>query len=148
MAIKIRNPYYFIAGILAILFAVTHAGNGQSVVLPKLDIEAVSVDTQIAFTYVWHIITAENLIFGFAFLIMSIVREPSKVSFTAWIILSILIVRLLVILGVTIILDASALGGTLIDSIAIIIYIGLLILGIKLRNCPVSGRPSQSGRGL
>lgn len=143
MAMRIRNPYYFIAGILAILFAVTHAWNGQSAALPKLDIEAVSVETRIIFTYVWHIITAENLIFGIAFLMMSIVREPSKVSFAAWIIVSILLVRLLVILGVTTILDASALGSTSIDSIAIVIYLGLLILGIKLKS-----RPPQSGRGL
>lgn len=143
MAMRIRNPYYFIAGILAILFAVTHVWNGQSVMLPKLDIEAVSVDTRIVFTYVWHIITAENLIFGISLLMMSIVREPSKVSFAAWIMVSILLMRLLVILGVTTILDAAALGSTLIDSIAIVIYIGLLILGIKLRS-----RPPQPGRGL
>lgn len=148
MGIKIRNPYYFIAGILAILFAVTHAWNGQSVELPKLDIEAVSVDTRIVFTYVWHIITAENLIFGLAFLMMSIVREPLKVNFAAGMFASILLVRLLVILGVTTILDASALGSTLLDSIAIVIYLGLLLLGIKMRNKPIGGNPSQSGRGL
>lgn len=143
MGMRIRNPYYFIAGILGILFAATHVWNGQSVMLPKLDIEAVSADTRIVFTYVWHIITAENLIFGIAFLMMSIVREPSKVSFAAWIMVSILLMRLLVILGVTTILDAAALGGALIDSIAIVIYIGLLILGIKLRS-----RPPRSGRGV
>jgi hypothetical protein len=142
MAIRIRNPYYCIAGILAILFAVTHAWNGQSVELPKLDMDAVSLQTRIVFTYVWHIITAENLIFGIAFLMMSMVREPSKVRFAAWVIASILLVRLLVILGVTIILDASALGGTLLDSMAIIIYMILLLMGIKRR-----GNPPQSGRG-
>lgn len=44
---------------MAMLFAVTHAWNGQSVVLPKLDVNATSMDTQTVFTYVWHIITAE-----------------------------------------------------------------------------------------
>ncbi len=136
MAIRIRNPYYCIAGILAVVFAVTHAWNGQSVELPKLDIDAVSLQTRIVFTYVWHIITAENLIFGIAFLLMSIVREPSKVYFAAGIILSILLVRLLVILGVTILLDASAFGGALLDSVAIIIYMGLILLGIKRRSVP------------
>ncbi len=130
---RIRNPYYFIAGILAVVFAVTHAWNGQSVELPKLEIESVTVETRIVFTYVWHIITVENLIFGVAFLLMSIVREPSKVYFAAWMILSNLLVRLLVILGVTIILDGSAFGGALLDSVAIIIYMGLILLGIKRR---------------
>lgn len=136
MAIRIRNPYYFIAGILAVLFAVTHAWNGQSVELPKLDMESVTVETRIVFTYVWHIITAENLIFGLAFLLMSIVREPAKMQFAAGMIASILLIRLLVILGVTILLDASAFGGTLLDSIAIVIYLGLLLLGIKRRSTP------------
>lgn len=138
MAIKIRNPYYCIAGILAVLFAATHAWNGQSVELPKLDMESVAVETRIVFTYVWHIITVENLIFGVAFLMMSLVREPSKVNFAAGMVLSILLVRLLVILGVTLVLDASALGGTLLDSVAIIIYMGLIVLGIKRRDS--SGR--------
>ncbi|MNO07521.1 hypothetical protein D3C81_2297480 [compost metagenome] len=49
-------------------------------------------------------------------------------------IVSILLVRLIVILGVTTVLDASALAGTFIDSIAIVIYIALIILGIRMRN--------------
>jgi hypothetical protein len=143
MAMRIRNPYYCIAGVLAVLFAVTHAWNGQSVELPKLEMDAVSLQTRIVFTYVWHIITMENLIFGVAFLLMSMVREPAKVRFAAWVITAILLFRLLVIFGVTILLDASALGGTLLDSIAIIIYIGLLLLGIKRR-----GTPPQSGNEI
>ena len=140
MAIRIRNPYYFIAGILAVLFAVTHAWNGQSVELPKLNMESVTVETRIVFTYVWHIITAENLIFGFAFLLMSIVWEPSKVYFAAGMIVSILLVRLLVILGVTLLLDVSAFGGALLDSVAIVIYMGLILLGIKRRSTPSPNR--------
>lgn len=136
MAIKIRNPYYCIAGILAVLFAVTHAWNGQSVELPKLDMEPVTVETRIVFTYVWHIITVENLVFGIAFLLMSIVRETSKVNFAAGMILSILLVRLVVILGVTLTLDASAFNGALLDSVAIVIYMGLILLGIKRRSAP------------
>lgn len=134
MSIRIKNPYYFIAGILAVLFAATHAWNGQSAVLPKLDIETVSVDTQIVFTYVWHIITVENLVFGMVFMILSIQSTPSKGRLAALMIVSILLVRLIVILGVTTVLDPSALTGTFIDSIAIVIYIALISLGIKMRN--------------
>ena len=111
MTIKVRNYYYLIAGVLAVLFAFTHAWNGQSAVLPTLDISPISVDTQTVFTYVWHIITAENLVFGIAFIFMSFQSERSKIRFAAWMIAAILIVRLMVILGVTALLDVSALAA-------------------------------------
>src|SRR5690625_4614796 len=115
--IKVKNIYYLIAGVLAILFAFTHAYNGQSTVLPTPEIQSMSMGTQIVFTYVWHIITAENLIFGIAFFLMSFQNEQSRVRFAAWVIVAILIVRLMVILGVTALLNVSALTDTLIDSI-------------------------------
>nr|WP_245815575.1 hypothetical protein [Seinonella peptonophila] len=134
MNIKIRNFYYLIAGVLAILFAVTHAWNGQSVVLPKLDIQAISVDIRTIFTYVWHIITAENLVFGITFIFMSLRTERSKIQFVAWLIVAVLIVRLMVIISVTALLDMSGLTDTLVDSIAIVIYIVLIILGTRMKN--------------
>ena len=127
--IKVRNFYYLIVGILSILFAVTHAWNGQYVVLATKDIMEMSMDTRTIFTYVWHIITVENLVFGIAFIFMSFQSEQSKVRFAAWMIVAILVVRLMVILGVTAIIDVSALMDTLIDSIAIVIYVALIILG-------------------
>ncbi len=133
MNIKVRNFYYLIAGILAILFAYTHALNGQSAVLPKLNIETISVDIQTIFTYVWHIITVENLVFGIAFIFMSFHTDQSKVWFSAWLIVSTLIVRLMVILGVTALIDVSWLKDTLIDSIAIVIYVVLIILGTRTK---------------
>ncbi|RAU91122.1 hypothetical protein DQG13_29845 [Paenibacillus sp. YN15] len=145
---RIKNPYYFIAGVLAVLFAATHAWNGQAAVLPKLDIEAVSVETQTVFTYVWHIITVENLVFGITFMILSIQNDPLKGRLAALMIVSVLFVRLIVILGATAILDASSLGSTFTDSIAIIIYIALIILGIRLKGRPRGGRPPQSGKAL
>lgn len=133
MNIKIRNYYYLIAGILSMLSAVTHVWNGQSVVLPALDISVISMDTRTIFTYVWHIITVENLIFGIAFIFMSFQSVQSKFQFVAWMIVSILTVRLLVILGVTALLDISALTDTILDSISIIIYVALIILGTKMK---------------
>ncbi|WP_174819954.1 hypothetical protein [Paenibacillus koleovorans] len=129
MNMKIRNFYFLIAGVLAMLFAFTHAWNGQSAVLPALDIRTISMDTQTVFTYVWHIITVENLVFGIAFIIMSFQRERSMTLFAAWMIAAILIVRLMVILGVTAWIDAASLTDTLIDSIAIVIYVALIIGG-------------------
>ncbi|MCS0673543.1 hypothetical protein [Cytobacillus firmus] len=131
--IKVKNYYYLTAGILAILFAVTHAWNGQSVVLPKLNMEGLSVDTLTIFTYVWHIITAENLVFGFAFIFMSFYPEGSKTRFTAWMIATILLVRLMVILSITVLLNRTGLPATLIDLIAIIVYVALIILGTRMK---------------
>ncbi|GIP33457.1 hypothetical protein [Paenibacillus sp. J2TS4] len=140
MNIKVRNFYYLIAGILAMLFAVTHVWNGQSAVLPALSIGAISTDIRTVFTYVWHIITAENLVFGIAFIFMSFQSEQSKIRFAAWMIAAILIVRLMVILGVTAMLDVSALTDTLIDSIAILIYVALIILGTSRMTKQSSGQ--------
>ncbi|MNC20771.1 hypothetical protein D3C75_687340 [compost metagenome] len=133
MDIKIRNFYYLIAGVLAILFAVTHAWNGNSTVLPSLNVNEIAMDTRIIFMYVWHIITAENLVFGIVFILMSFQSEQSKIRLSAWTIVSLLIVRLLVILGITAFHDISALTDTLIDSIAIVIYVVFIILGIKTK---------------
>jgi len=115
------------------LFAFTHAWNGQSVVLPTLDIKAISLSTRTVFNYVWHIITAENLVIGIAFIIMSFQTERSKIRLVAWMIVAILMVRLMVILGITALLDVSALTDTLIDSVAIVIYIALIILGTRMK---------------
>ncbi|MFT9846956.1 hypothetical protein [Aneurinibacillus sp. REN35] len=131
--IKVRNFYYLIAGVLAVLFAVTHAWNGQSAVLPMLDSGAISMDTRVVFTYVWHIITAENLVFGIAFIFMSFQSEQSKIRFAAWMITAILIVRLMVIVGITALLDVSALTDTFIDMIAIVLYVALIILGTTMK---------------
>ncbi|WP_339293577.1 hypothetical protein MKY48_18345 [Paenibacillus sp. FSL W8-0187] len=46
MGINVRNFYFLIAGILAILFAFTHAWNGQSAVLPMLHVSAIAMDTR------------------------------------------------------------------------------------------------------
>ncbi|MCU6709919.1 hypothetical protein M6D81_14585 [Paenibacillus sp. J5C_2022] len=143
MTIKVRNFYYLIAGVLAMLFAVTHVWNGQSVVLPTLDIKAISMETQTVFTYVWHIITAENLVIGIALTSMSFQSDRSKIRFAAWMIVAILIIRLMVILSVTALLDISALNDTLIDSIAIVIYVALIILGTRMKKKQSSGLQPQ-----
>jgi len=139
MKIMIRNAYFLIAGVLALLFAVTHAWNGHAAVLPALDIGAVSAETRTVFTYVWHIVTAENLVFGIAFMIMALQREQSKIRFAAWMIAAVLIVRLLVIVGATAWLDVSALSATFMDSIAILVYVALIILGTLMKQKRFAG---------
>ncbi|OMD50410.1 hypothetical protein BSK56_06905 [Paenibacillus borealis] len=143
---KIKNYYYLIDGVLAILFAVTHAWNGQSVVLPTLFVNDIAMDTRIIFRYVWHIITAENLIFGIVFIILSFQSERSKIRSAAWTIALLLLVRLMVILGVTAFYDVSALTDTLIDSIAILIYVAFIILGIRMKGKEFGGQSPQTSR--
>jgi hypothetical protein len=89
----IKNYYYLVAGILAILFSVSHSWNGQTIVLPTINIDTITVDTKTTFFYVWHIITAENMLFGFAFILMSVYKDLSKVRVTAWVIAILMIVR-------------------------------------------------------
>ena len=146
MDIKIKNYCFLIAGILAILFAATHAWNGQSAVLPTLIVNEISVDTRITFNYVWHIITAENLIFGIVFIILAFQSEQSKIRSAAWTITSLLLVRLMIILGVTAYYDVSALSDTLMDTIAILIYIALILLGIRMKKEEFECQSSQSSR--
>jgi uncharacterized membrane protein len=146
MGIKVRNFYFLIAGILAILFAFTHAWNGQSAVLQSLHVSTIAIDTRIVFMYVWHIITAENLVFGIVFMFMSFQSEQMKIRFAAWTIVSLLIVRLMVILGITALQDVSALADTFIDSIAIVIYVTFIILGIRRKSKGFVGPMSQTGR--
>ena len=128
----IKNHYYLIAGILAILFSISHAWNGQSVVLPTLNVERITIDTRTIFFYVWHIITAENMVFGIAFIVMAFHKDLSKVRFTAWMIALLMMVRFVVIVGGTLLYDASGLKNVLVDSIAIVVYVSIIILGIKV----------------
>src|SRR5699024_8732079 len=125
---------------LAVLFAFTHAYNGQSTELLTPEFHAMSTDVQTIFTCVWHIITVENLILGIVFFIMSFHSDLSSVRLVAWVIAAILIVRLLVIIGVTALLNASALLDTLLESIAIVIYVTLIILGTTMKKNRNSGQ--------
>lgn len=137
----VRNYYYLIAGILAIVFSITHAWSGQSVVLPSLDVDTITTDTKTIFFYVWHIITAENMLFGAAFLYMSFCKNLSKVRFAAWVIAILMIVRWIVIFGGTLLYNASSLKNTLTDSIAIVVYVALIISGTKVKDKQTANEP-------
>ncbi|WNS45118.1 hypothetical protein [Paenibacillus sp. MMS20-IR301] len=137
---KIKNGYYLLAGVLAILFAVTHAWNGETTVLQALQVNEAAMDTAVIFKYVWHIITAENLVFGIIFIILSLQGEGAKARFAAWTITSLLSVRLLVILGITAVYDLSGLKDTFIDSITILIYIAVNLLGMKVKKLESGGQ--------
>src|SRR5699024_2562383 len=83
--VKNINIYYLIAGFLAVLFAFTHAYNGQSTVLLTPEVQAMSTDVQTIFTYLWHIITVENLIFGIVFFLMAFQSVHCSVRLFPWV---------------------------------------------------------------
>src|SRR5699024_5838686 len=90
--VKNINIYYLNAAFRAALFAYTHTYNGQYTVLLTPEFQTMSKDVQTIFTYVWHIITVENLIFGIVFFLMSFQSEQSSARLVAWVIAAILIV--------------------------------------------------------
>ena len=130
----IKNYYYLIAGILSILFSFTHAWNGQTTVLPIVNASNIDLATKTIFFYVWHIITAENFGFGVSFLVMAFYKDLSKVKFTALFIAVMIIARWGVVFGSTLFQNINGLTDPLSDLIAIIIYVGLIILGTRVKD--------------
>jgi hypothetical protein len=130
----IKNYYYLVAGVLAILFAFTHSWNGQTAVLPMLDVPLISLETKTTFIHIWNIITAENFLFGISFLIMAFYKDLSQVRFTAWMIAWLMMARLLVINVVTLVYNPSGFSSVFTDSTAIIIYFAIIILGTSVNN--------------
>ena len=78
--------------------------------------------------------TAENFGFGVSFLVMSFYKDLSKVKFTAWSIAVMIIARWGVVFGSTLFKNINGLTDTLSDLIAIIIYVGLIILGTIVKD--------------
>jgi hypothetical protein len=130
----IKNYYYLIVGILSILFSFTHAWNGQTAVLPIINASNIDLATKTTIFYVWHILSVENFIFGVSFLVMAFYKDSSKVKFTAWLIVVMMIARWGVIFGSTLFKNINGLTDTLSDLIVIIIYVGLIILGIRKKD--------------
>lgn len=129
----IRNYYYLIVGLLCILFAVTHTLNGVETSLSILDQAQIENNTKVAFTYVWHIIGIENLVFGIALLIMAFRKNLSKVKFAAWLIIVVLAMRWVVISLFTVLNKEGDLKQLIPDTIAISVVIILLLLGTNVK---------------
>ena len=130
----IRNYFYLIVGLLCILFAVSHTLNGIETTLPILDNVEIENNTKVAFTYVWHIIGIENLVFGIALLIMAFRKNLLQVKFAAWLIILILAMRWIVITSFTLFNNNGNLKQLIPDTVAIFVVIILLLLGTKVKN--------------
>ncbi|WP_310481921.1 hypothetical protein [Chamaesiphon sp. VAR_48_metabat_403] len=132
--LAVKNYYYLAAGILSILFSFTHAWNGKTTILPIVNASNIDLATKTIVFYVWHIITAENFGFGVSFLIMAFYKDLAKVKFTAWLIVIMIIGRWVVVFGSILFKNSNSLADTLSDLIAIIIYVGLIILGTRVKD--------------
>lgn len=125
------NYYYLVAGFLAILFSITHELNGQQISIPSLHAGKLDVNAVTTFKYIWHIITAENFVFGIAFIIMAFYKEMKNVRFSAWLICAILMIRLFVIVSTTLSMIGWQLTNLVVDIIAIMIYVMIILLGTR-----------------
>ena len=130
---KIKNYFYLIVGVLSVLFAFTHVMNGQLTLLSEIDKTTLDTGTKTIVRYVWHIITAENLIFGVALIFMAFYSERAKVRIVAWLIAVVLLTRWFVILIFTLMQDSASLQGMLADTIAIILLVVLLLIGARVK---------------
>jgi hypothetical protein len=129
----VKNYFYLIVGVLCILFAVTHTINGVTTTLQVLDNSVIDDNIKVAFTYVWHIIGVENLVFGIALLVMAFQKSLSKVRFAAWLIITILALRWIVISSFTLMNNSGNVMQIMPDTVAIVVVIVLLVLGTKVR---------------
>lgn len=130
----IKNYYYLIAGLLSILFSLTHAWFGQTEVLNLTDASNINLAAKTAVFYTWHIATVENLIFGIAFIIMALQNELSKVKFAARMIVAIVLVNYAVFFSATVFKNSNGIKDSLLELIALIIYLLIIILGIHKRD--------------
>lgn len=130
----VKNYFYLVVGVLCMLFAVTHTVNGVTTTLEALENSGLDDSVKTAFTYVWHIIGIENLVFGIALIIMAFQKSLSKVRFAAWIIIIILALRWIVISTFTMMNSSAGLMQILPDTVAIFVVIILLVLGTRVRD--------------
>jgi len=130
----VKNYFYLAVGVLCILFAVTHTVNGVNTTLQALDNSVIDDNVKVAFTYVWHIIGIENLLFGIALLIMAFQKSLSKVRFAAWLIIAILALRWIVISSFTLMNSSGGIMQIIPDTAAIFVVIVLLVLGTRVRD--------------
>ncbi len=130
----IKNYFYLIVGVLCVLFAVTHTLNGITTSLQILDNSVIENNTKVAFTYVWHIIGIENLVFGIALLIMAFQKNQLKVRFAAWLIITILVLRWMIITLSTLLNNSGDVMQILPDTVAIFVVTVLLVLGTRVKD--------------
>jgi hypothetical protein len=130
-----RNWYFIVVGVLFVLFSVTHELNGRESLFPKLaDLE---VSTRTSVFYVWHVITAENLLFGLVLVALGFRAASSAGRLTARVFAAMLVARWVVIEGSTLVHNPQSLPGTWMDTVAIFLCVALLVRGSSNARGPV-----------
>lgn len=130
----VKNYFYLAVGVLCILFAATHTINGINSSLQVLENSTIENSTKVAFTYIWHIIGIENLVFGIALLIMAFQNSLSRVKVAALLIITILALRWIIITSFTLLNDGGNVIQVLPDTAAIFVVIMLLVLGTRVKD--------------
>ena len=77
----IKNYYYLIAGILFILSAFSLVWRGQSSFLLLTNASNIDIASKTTIAHIWQIITAENLIFGVALIVMSVCKDVKEIKY-------------------------------------------------------------------
>lgn len=127
----IRNYFYLIVGFICLLSSITHTLNGLNTSLSILSNSIIDTDTQVVFTYIWHIIAAENIVFGMALLIMAFHKNRMTGKYIVWFIIAILAVRWVTITSVTLLNNFSNITKLIPESLVMWLIIILLWLGSK-----------------
>jgi len=130
---KIRNYYFLIVGILSVLFSVSHGWFGETTLLPLIESSNLDLSTRTAVFYTWHMSTAENFIFGIVFFIMAFYKDATKLKFTVWVIVSIVVIRYAVFFVSTWIKNKSGINEAIPELVILIIYVVLILMGISRR---------------
>ena len=130
---KIRNYYFLIVGLLSVLFSVSHGWFGETTLLPLIESSNLDLSTRTAVFYTWHMSTAENFIFGIVFFIMAFYKDATKLKFTVWVIVSIVVIRYAVFFVSTWIKNKSGINEAIPELVILIIYVVLILMGISRR---------------
>jgi len=77
--------------------------------------------------------TAENFIFGIVFFIMAFYKDVTKLKFTVWLIVSIVVIRYAVFFVSTWIKNKSGINEAIPELVILIIYVVLILMGISRR---------------
>ncbi|WP_264847366.1 hypothetical protein [Capnocytophaga catalasegens] len=130
----IRNYFYLIVGLVCLLSAVTHTLNGLETAIASLNHSTMDVHNKVVFTYVWHIIGVENLVFGIVLLIMAFCKDTVGAKYIAWFIIAMLVVRWLTIIFFSLLNNIENITAQIPETIVIWAIIILLWFGTKKNN--------------
>jgi len=128
----VKNIFYFIAGLLSVILAATHTWYGLDTALPILHHSPIESSLRTVFTFQLHMIGAQDFIYGIAAICMAFRKDMTKVKFTAWVLIAILLARWVIMTLVTVMYGNVA--DLLTSSIAFFVLIVLLSLGIRAKD--------------